>query len=88
MVEKKFVITDKAGIHARPAAILVNLANKFDSEVNLVHREKKVNLKSILGVMSLGIAYGSEFKVNIVGADEEDAIKEIESIMHKEGLAK
>ena len=60
MVEKKFVITDKAGIHARPAAVLVNLANKFDSEVNIVHREKKVNLKSILGLMSLGIAYGTE----------------------------
>lgn len=88
MVEKQFTITDKAGIHARPAAILVNLANKFDSEVNIVHQEKKVNLKSILGVMSLGIAYGTEFKVNIEGADEEDAIKEIESIMHKEGLAK
>lgn len=88
MVEKQFILTDEAGIHARPAAILVSLANKFDSEVNLLHQEKTVNLKSILGVMSLGIAYGSEFKVNIVGADEEDAIKEIESVMQKEGLAK
>lgn len=88
MVEKQFTLTDQAGIHARPAAILVNLANKFDSDVNLVHQEKKVNLKSILGVMSLGIAYGAEFKVNIEGADEEDAIKEIENVMQKEGLAK
>ncbi|WP_298830807.1 phosphocarrier protein HPr [uncultured Planococcus sp.] len=87
MVEKQFTLTDQAGIHARPAAILVNLASKFESEVNIVHREKKVNLKSILGVMSLGIAYGTEFKVNIEGSDEEDAIKEIEKIMHKEGLA-
>ena len=88
MVEKQFTITDKAGIHARPAAILVNLANKFDSEVNIVHREKKVNLKSILGLMSLGIAYGTEFKVNIEGADEKEALNELESLMQKEGLAK
>ena len=88
MVEKQFTITDKAGIHARPAAILVNLANKFDSEVNIVHREKKVNLKSILGLMSLGIAYGTEFKVNIEGEDEKEALHELESLMQKEGLAK
>lgn len=88
MVEKHFTITDAAGIHARPAAILVNLANKFDSEVNIVHQQKRVNLKSILGVMSLGITYGTEFKVNIDGTDEEDAIKEIERVMQKEGLAK
>ena len=88
MVEKQFTITDTAGIHARPATILVNLASKFDSEVNIVHQEKKVNLKSILGVMSLGIAYGTEFKVNIEGTDEEDALRELESMMQKEGLAK
>lgn len=88
MVEKQFTLTDEAGIHARPAAILVSLANKFDSQVNLLHKERTVDLKSILGVMSLGIAYGSEFKVSIVGVDEEDAIKEIESVMEKEGLAK
>ena len=88
MVEKQFTITDTAGIHARPAAILVNLASKFDSEVNIVHQEKKVNLKSILGVMSLGIAYGTEFKVNIEGTDEEHALRELENVMQKEGLAK
>lgn len=88
MMEKQFTLTDEAGIHARPAAILVSLANKFDSQVKLLHQEKTVDLKSILGVMSLGIAYGSEFKVSVVGVDEEDAIKEIENVMHKEGLAK
>ena len=64
MVEKQFTVIDEAGIHARPAAMLVSVANKFVSEINLVHNEKNVNLKSILGVMSLGIGIGEEFKIN------------------------
>lgn len=88
MVEKQYTIIDEAGIHARPAAILVNAASKFESEVNLVHLEKKVNLKSILGIMSLGIANGAEFKINAEGTDEKDAINELEKVMQKEGLAK
>ena len=55
MVEKQFTVIDEAGIHARPASMLVSAANKFASDINLIHKGKNVNLKSILGVMSLGI---------------------------------
>ena len=88
MVEKQFTIIDEAGIHARPAATLVSVANKFTSDVKLVHNEKHVNLKSILGVMSLGIALGAEFKITAEGTDEQEALNELEKTLKEEGLAK
>ncbi|WP_342508640.1 phosphocarrier protein HPr [Sporosarcina sp. FSL K6-2383] len=87
MVEKQFKVTDKAGIHARPAAMLVSVANKFVSDVNLDYGGKNVNLKSILGVMSLGIGHGETFKLNASGADEQDAINELAKTLKTEGLA-
>ena len=54
-MEKKFIITDEAGLHARPATVLVNTASQYDSEIYLEYKGRKVNLKSIMGVMSLGV---------------------------------
>ncbi len=88
MVEKKFTVTDQAGIHARPASLLVSTANKFESDVFLVYKGKDVNLKSILGVMSLGIGSAEEFSIRAEGSDEQDAIKELEKTLQNEGLAK
>ena len=88
MVEKQFTIIDEAGIHARPAAMLVSVANKFASDIKLVHNEKHVNLKSILGVMSLGIGLGAEFNISAEGTDEQDALNELEKTLKEEGLAK
>lgn len=88
MVEKQFTILDEAGIHARPAAMLVGVANKFTSDIKLVHNEKEVNLKSILGVMSLGIGLGAEFKINADGTDEQEALSELEKTLKEQGLAK
>ncbi|MFJ7936665.1 phosphocarrier protein HPr [Sporosarcina sp. NPDC096371] len=87
MVEQQFTVTDKAGIHARPAAMLVSVANKFVSDVNLDYSGKNVNLKSILGVMSLGIGHGETFKLNANGADAQEAINELASTLKTEGLA-
>ena len=52
--ELSFVVSDPVGLHARPATILVNQASKFTSNIKLVYNDKEVNLKSIMGVMSLG----------------------------------
>lgn len=87
MVEKQFKVIDKTGIHARPASMLVSVANKFSSDINLVYDGKDVNLKSILGVMSLGIGLGEEFKINANGADEQEALDELTKALHNEGLA-
>ncbi len=60
MEQKSYVIIDETGIHARPATMLVQTASKFDSDVQLEYNAKKVNLKSIMGVMSLGVGTDAE----------------------------
>ncbi len=87
MVERTFTVIADTGIHARPATLLVQAASKFDSEISLEYKEKKVNLKSIMGVMSLGIGKGAEIKITAEGSDEESAIQAIEELMKNEGLA-
>ncbi|AXN40342.1 phosphocarrier protein HPr [Peribacillus sp. NPDC060186] len=87
MVEKTFTVTAETGIHARPATLLVQAAGKFDSEINLAHKEKKVNLKSIMGVMSLGIGKGAEITISAEGSDENDALKTLTDTLNREGLA-
>lgn len=87
MTEKIFTITAESGIHARPATVLVGLASRFDSEIHLEYKEKTVDLKSIMGVMSLGIGQGAEIKVSAEGEDEQDALKALQETLHKEGLA-
>lgn len=87
MAEKQFKVIDEAGIHARPASVLVSTANKFEADIFLGHNGKDVNLKSILGVMSLGIGSGEEFTIRAEGADADDALVELEKTLKNEGLA-
>ncbi|PLR80708.1 phosphocarrier protein HPr [Bacillus canaveralius] len=87
MVEKQFKVTAETGIHARPATLLVQAASKFDSEVHLEYKDKKVNLKSIMGVMSLGVGQGADIKISAEGSDEADALKTLEDTLKREGLA-
>lgn len=86
MKEQTFTITADTGVHARPATLLVNKAGQFESEVEMSYNDKKVNLKSIMGVMSLGIPKGAEVIITATGNDEEEAIQGIEEVM-KEHLA-
>lgn len=87
MTEKQFVITDEAGIHARPASALVGSLSKFKSDITMEFKGKKVNLKSILGVMSLGVSSGSTVTIAADGEDEEQAIAQITEVMKSQGLA-
>ncbi|MBM4761026.1 phosphocarrier protein HPr [Bacillus sp. B15-48] len=87
MVEKQFKVIEETGIHARPATLLVSAASKFKSDIQLEYKEKKVNLKSIMGVMSLGIAHGAEIKIYVEGDDEQEALQSLEETLAKEGLA-
>ena len=74
MAEKTYTITDEQGLQAQQVTLLVNTANKFASEISLEYKAKKVNLKSIMGVMSLGVSQGSEVKVSATGEDAEAVI--------------
>lgn len=88
MVQKTFNVIAETGIHARPATLLVQAAGKFNSDINLEYKGKKVNLKSIMGVMSLGIGSGADITITAEGSDEQDALNAIEETLTKEGLAK
>ncbi|WP_338753800.1 phosphocarrier protein HPr [Bacillus sp. FJAT-52991] len=87
MVEKQFTVTAETGIHARPATLLVQTASRFSSEIELEFKEKKVNLKSIMGVMSLGIGQHSKIVISAQGSDEQAALETINDVLKKEGLA-
>ena len=75
--EKKVIITNKTGLHARPAAQFVQKAGKFDSKIEIVFEEKEVNAKSIMGVMSLGVGKGNEITVRAEGGDADAAVEEL-----------
>ncbi|HLQ75347.1 MAG TPA: phosphocarrier protein HPr [Alloiococcus sp.] len=87
MEKRDFNITAETGIHARPATLLVQTASKFSSEINLEYKGKSVNLKSIMGVMSLGVGQGSDVTITAEGSDEKEAIEAIEETIKKEGMA-
>lgn len=87
MEKREFHIIAETGIHARPATLLVQAASKFGSDINLEYNGKSVNLKSIMGVMSLGVGQGADVTISAEGDDEKEAIEAIAETMTKEGLA-
>lgn len=86
MKKNTYVVVAEAGIHARPATGLVKVATKYSAEIFIEYKDKKVNLKSILGVMSLGIPKGGSVTIHIDGADEAEALENIESFLKSEGI--
>lgn len=88
MVEKTFYIISDTGIHARPATSLVNMTGQFSSDIIIKHNGKEANLKSIMGVMAMGIQKGSEVVIKAEGSDSEEAMKAIEKAMNNGGLCK
>jgi phosphocarrier protein HPr len=83
MKEQSFNITADTGVHARPATLLVNKAGQYQSEIELTYNDKTVNLKSIMGVMSLGIPKGADIKITANGSDEEEAIQGISEVIRE-----
>lgn len=86
MNQKTFTIIDEMGLHARPASALVSAANDYSSDIKIVYKGKNVNLKSILGVMSMGIPSGEEFDITAEGADQDAAMEGLEKKLKSEGL--
>ena len=87
MEKKEFHVVAETGIHARPATLLVQTAGKFSADLNLEYKGKSVNLKSIMGVMSLGVGQGADVTITAEGADEKEALEAVTETMKKEGLA-
>ena len=84
MIEKSITIQLSGGLEARPIAMLVQVASQHESSVYIETGDKKVNAKSIMGMMSLALGSGEAVKVIADGSDENAALKDIvESVMRK-----
>jgi len=75
MYSKVAVVNNQVGLHARPATFFIQKANEFKSSVWVEREERKVNAKSLLGVLSLGIVKGTEINLIADGSDEEEAVE-------------
>ena len=74
MIEKKVTIVNRAGLHARPSAMLVQLTKDFSCNVYFEKGSNRINAKSIMGIITLGASYGSEIKIIADGEGEEAAM--------------
>ena len=81
------LVVDPVGLHARPATVAVNAASKFKCEVKVSFKGRSVNMKSIMGVMSLGIPTQSEITITCEGDDEEFAINTIEEVLRTQKVS-
>ncbi len=81
MIQKNIKIQIPTGLEARPVAVLVQIASKYDSSIFIESGTKKVNAKSIMGMMALGLDTDEEVTVIADGKDEEDAIKGMEEFI-------
>ncbi len=86
MTRRPVIVKLKTGLHARPAALFVQEANKFSSEIFVEKDEKKVNAKSIMGIMSLAISTNTEVTISAEGSDEDQAVNALISLVSKEEL--
>ncbi|MFC0187475.1 HPr family phosphocarrier protein [Fictibacillus aquaticus] len=87
MVEKKVTVQLKSGLQARPAALFVQEANRFTSDVFVEKDGKKVNAKSIMGIMSLAIGSGAELVISVNGSDESEAVEALAAFVEKEQIS-
>ena len=81
MIKKPITVNLSTGLEARPVAQLVQVASQFNSEIYVEVGEKKVNAKSIMGMMTLGLIAGQSITVEADGADEDQAVSEIEKYL-------
>lgn len=77
MIERSITVEIETGLQARPAAQFVQQANRFSADIFIEKDEKRVNAKSIMGLMSLAVGSGEEIKLIADGSDEEEALEDL-----------
>jgi len=77
MTEKRVTVTNRAGIHARPSALLVQTTKNFTSNIYIEKNNDRINAKSIMGIITLGASYGTDLKIIADGEDEKEAVDAI-----------
>lgn len=81
MVSKEVEVANKVGLYARPATFFIQKANEFSSTILVEKEERKVNGKSLLGILSLGITQGTIIKIIADGPDEQDALNSLSELV-------
>ena len=81
MVYKDVVVKNKVGLHARPATFFIQKANEYRSTIWVEKEERRVNAKSLLGVLSLGIIGGSNIRIVADGSDENEAVNALVALL-------
>ena len=84
VIKKEMVVKNKSGLHARPAALFVQVANKFDSRITVKRDGEEVNGKSIMGILMLGAEKDSIIIIEADGEDAQAALDELEKIIENE----
>lgn len=84
LIKKKLIVKNKQGLHARPAALFVQVANKFDARITVRRDDEEVNGKSIMGILMLGAEKGSPIVIEAEGDDASVALLELEKIVANE----
>ncbi|MBO5007559.1 MAG: HPr family phosphocarrier protein [Clostridia bacterium] len=81
MISREIIVQNEVGLHARPATFFIQKANEFKSLITIARDERKVNAKSLLGVLSLGITRGTAVLLTADGPDENEALDELEALI-------
>ena len=87
MKQVTVTVVDPVGLHARPATVAVNAASKFKSEINVAFKGREVNMKSIMGVMSLGVPTKATVTIVAEGDDEEDVVPSIAKVIKEQKVS-
>ncbi|OPJ54986.1 HPr family phosphocarrier protein [Alkalithermobacter paradoxus] len=83
MIKKEFEVLSSIGLHARPAALFVQTANKFQCDITVIKEQSEINGKSIMGIMAIAASKGDKITVIADGKDEKEAIEAIEELLTK-----
>ena len=89
MVERRVIIKNRLGIHARPATLLVQVSAKFEAEIFLSKGEvRRINGKSIMGIMMLAAEHGAELLIEAEGSDADEAVAQVAALLESDFEAK
>ncbi|PIP68467.1 MAG: HPr family phosphocarrier protein [Candidatus Omnitrophica bacterium CG_4_9_14_0_2_um_filter_42_8] len=81
LIEKKLTIQNELGLHARPAALFVQIANKYESDIVVKKGRQEVNGKSIMGLLTLAAEKGAMLHIKVNGPDAKEAVQELEKVI-------
>ena len=84
MFSKEVIVRCESGLHNKQATYFVQKANEFDSSISLISGERKMNAKSLLGIMSLGVVTGAVITLSASGTDAEAAVNALESLLQQD----